>query len=349
MELVMETVGIQPLKTGQLILSTAGKKILSIPEPYTINMKFFNHQRFAELMYNYSQIAREPKITKDQEPLKNMIALLEKFRHHDEFYTLFNIKEQQLTWNFAMDTFMGHNIDTDDNKKKTAFYQSLIHPFVADWANIYMAGMYKCLLEQKFKNVDYLQFRYVVNLPMIKSNGTYMLVKQISMPFEFDTNGLMISHINSCFIIDKYKGEPLKPRIFHLGKRMKEEEQVLFQECLDFIVLDKKKNTLSHDLAKMANLILEIPGNNKGNLAKELHRKKGGTPEAKPDYKAVNRVRDKLAPLFKYDETLYTKEECHEFDKSIPDLNDPWTITHFAHDSRVLRILELLRNSHTSL
>ena len=310
-------------------------------------MPLINYQKIKELMVTYSSTVGDPIVSLHEGKLKKMIYLLMRFRHHDEFYTVYNLKELGLTWDFAMDTYLGYDL-TKDNYKDVSFYMGLIHPFVVEWATLYMAGMYKCLLENKFDSVDYLSFRYVINLPMRKANGTYMLVKQISMPFEFDNNGLMISHINSNFIVDKYKGEPLKPRLFHLGKRLREHEEILFKECLEFTNLIKQ-NCLSKELNNAAKLILEIPEKDKGNLPKELLSKinKVRPNEKKINldtvYKTLERIKNNLVPVFEVDKNFYDKEKVSELQSYMPDLTDHWTLIKFAHESRVLNILNLIK------
>lgn len=301
-------------------------------------MNILNYPKFISLMNNYSATAEDPIISKNEKPLKNMLTRLERLSHHDEFYTLYNLKDQKLTWCFGMDTYMGYTHRTK-GMEKTEFYLGLIHPFIAEWATLFIAGMYSGLLHKKFKNVDYLAFRYIVHLPMRKKNGKYMLVKQISMPFEFDSNGRMISHISSHFIIDKYKGEPLKPRIFYQGKRMLENEKILFRECLEYVI-PENVHSLSPANSILAQLILQVPQKDKSNLAKKVWQVDIANEKAKPDHKALSRLKNELIPLFEYESSQYTKQQCKELDAWLPDFHDHWTLVKFAHESRSLQILE---------
>ena len=60
-------------------------------------------------------------------------------------------------------------------------------------------------------------------------------------------------------------------------------------------------------------------------------------------YKTLERIKNNLVPVFEVDKNFYDKEKVSELQSYMPDLTDHWTLIKFAHESRVLNILNLIK------
>lgn len=160
------------------------------------------------------------------EKLERLKEVLVSLRHHDEFYTILDMRNLELEWVFGFE----HSLGYDSNSRK--FYNSfeIIHPnhrklFILCGQIAYELFHLKDNLPQ-----EPLAGRYIINIPVEKSNGKFLWVKQMSMPLNTDKNGRMVRQLNSYMIIGRYEemALPLAPRIFNTdGSRLIELEQKL--------------------------------------------------------------------------------------------------------------------------
>lgn len=308
-------------------------------------MQIFNQNKFIDLLKQHSKMVNESDM--GWEDIGNrpgrMIELIKKFNHHDEFYTLYSIRENKVLWHWGFKTYMGYPMNSAQ-EMTIDFYIGLIHPFVRQWMNAFLAGTQKVIMENCLSRMDFLESRYCVNLPMKKANGTYMLIKQFTMPFTFDKNGILETYLNCHVVVDKYKGEPLKPRFFHGAKRNTGDEMLLKQEAAHFLKIPKE-NLLTPQLLETINIFKQATQIRKGILSKATAQsiiKKNNNEYLKKD--AINknrqRIKAKLLPLLELPNYNTKDKDELELLKWIPDFEDTYTLIDFMLESGIVDVLE---------
>lgn len=304
----------------------------------------FNKEKFFDLLAQNSMALTETACKWNEGRPGKMIDLIKKFNHHDEFYTLFSVKENRLLWHWGFDTYMGYPITTE-HELSIDFYIGLIHPFLREWMTAFLAGIQKTVMDKTLSNIEFLTTRYCINLPMRKANGNYMFIKQFSMPFTFDKNGIMESYLNCHIIVDKYKGEPLKPRIFHMEKRNKADEMLVKQAAAHFLNIPKA-NLLTPQLLSAIKIFKEATQNKKGILTKvsksKIARKNKNGENLKPE--TINRYRHRiktiLLPLLQIPNHNTKDKSELELLKWIPDFEETYTLIDFMLESGIVDVLE---------
>ena len=271
-------------------------------------------------------------------------VLIKELDHHDDFYTIVNLKLYQIVWDFNLEKHLGCKF----LNKEGLYLNKLVHPLLKEWHLIFAAGMYYGVFKKGLSNILNKKNRYVINIPVQKQNGKYMSVKQMSMPFQFDERGNMVSYINCFSIIEEYEGQPLNPRILHGNKKDRHENKSLIEFSTKFLKLPRKEN-LTPSLFKIIKEILTIKHYEKGRLNELIHL---GLKRNYPQDEVINlksigdynlRIKQKLLPLFNFDE-LYnfdyssTKKMNHLIN-CLPNLNDVYDLVHFAKGCGILDIL----------
>jgi hypothetical protein len=196
-------------------------------------MKLIDDISIESFLKKYSNILTEPSISTDFEKNKKVKEIFEWLNHYDEYYVIIDFKKLKISWQHGLSSHLGYANDENN----ILFLRNLIHPFVRDWHSIYMMSLLDETLD--FRNI--LKSRFIINIPIKKSNGTYVFVKQMTLPFELDTNGRIIKYLNVYTIVDQYNSQPLRPRFFEKRTRNYRIEEIL-------MILAIKKINLSTDL-----------------------------------------------------------------------------------------------------
>ena len=172
----------------------------------------------------------------------------------------------EIVWDFNLEKHLGCKL----LNREAVFINTLVHPLLREWHLIFAAGMFYGVFKKGLNNILNRKNRYVINIPIRKQNGKYMLVKQISMPFQFDACGNMVSYINCFSIIEEYKGQTLNPRILFGNKKDRHENKSLTEFGTKFLNLPRKEN-LTPSLFKIIKEILTINHHEKGRLNELIH------------------------------------------------------------------------------
>lgn len=298
-------------------------------------MNFFNYEKFDSLVKQYAKSISDPTESIDKGKPNEIIKILKRLKHHDEFYIAVDMRTQKPIWHFGIDTYLGYDKKQND-ELSFDFFTELIHPFVRQWAIAYIAGMYKCILENKLSELEFLKTRYVVNLPIRKSNGNYMLVKQIGMPFQFDRNGKMVSFLNSYFIVDKYKGEPLKPRLFSMEKPLKKDQELLMMETSFFLNIPPQ-NLLTIQEQKGINAFKKALRYDSDILAKVSDISAKSNQHTKLNTNAKSKISQRLKKRL---EPLIDIQEDKDFLRWLPNLKNTKTFVDFMIGCGIVDVLE---------
>lgn len=307
-------------------------------------MKYFDIDKFRNLFIEEGCKPGKPVEKIDSGKNGQLLQRITALDHHDDFYTIVDLRQYQIVWEFNLEKQLGCKLL--DNK--AGFINKMVHPLLREWHLIFAGGMFYGILNNALINKGNMKSRYVIHIPIRKQNGKYMLVKQISMPFQFDVHGSMVSYINCFSIIEEYKGQPLNPRILFGNKKDRHENRCLTEFSNKFLILSRKDN-LTPSLFRIIKEILRIKRYEKGRLNELIHlRLERKYPEEKiismksvADYNL--RIKQKLLPLFNFDE-IYTSGYSHSEEKNnlltcLPNLNDVYDLVHFAKGCGVLDIL----------
>ncbi|MTB50463.1 hypothetical protein [Lewinella sp. W8] len=142
--------------------------------------------------------------------VKKTLAEFEFRQTHDSFFLYFDVRQSRIKR-------VGSNL-----KKVLGIshldwegWMGLIHP---DFVSIYTEfgfAAYQASLKYA-KEIKETNASYSINLPLQRTfpDGTkeYWLVKQSAYPFEFDANGMMVSHLNTYTLISRFdQYTPMQP------------------------------------------------------------------------------------------------------------------------------------------
>lgn len=170
----------------------------------------------------------EPSKGISEESLNILKEGLEYLKHHDEFYTILDLRTLKYDWCFGLENALGYQ------EKGWTHYDFMcnIHD---DFRNMFLAfgvAAYQVLQERSSVLKIPLASRYIINLPMMKKNGTYNWVKMMALPLNRDSNGNMVTQLTSYTIVSRFVDVflPLAPRLFDQdGKRSRDLEKDIFQ------------------------------------------------------------------------------------------------------------------------
>jgi hypothetical protein len=184
----------------------------------------------------------------------DLLNTLTKLRHHDEYFNILDMRKMEVEWTFGLSSALGY---AEEEEKNWTLHQqhNLIHEtyyptFLA------LGFMMNQVLREKQVLLKALGQRYIINIPLRKKNGSYVWVKQMSVPLSLDKNGLMARQLNSYTIISGYAGVslPFLPRAFYAdGSRAKDVEKALFT-----MFVEKSLFKISPTQRRVAQAALEI-------------------------------------------------------------------------------------------
>lgn len=301
-------------------------------------MGIFNYEEFHGLINHYSALAEEPIESLKSGRHKQILDHITRLNQYDEFYILYSIKEKRAIWHYGLDSCLGYK-STDSYFDFFEFLTTMLHPFMREWVLAFIAGMYKFSFAKPIS--ESINTRYVMNLPIRNVNKSYVLVKQICMPFQSDKNGVIVSYLNKFIIVDKYKVEPLKPRLFNREVRMKELEKSIKQEAANFLIIPSK-NLPSEHLMTSAKIFKEATHHSSDILTKvtSLKISKKRKQEEKLSIDGINknrlRLKEKIVPLLNVPDD---KESL----KWVPNFNDTYTLIDFVIESGIAEALTYYR------
>lgn len=300
-------------------------------------------ERISLFLYNRSLRIGEHKVTLNEKHCKKLIDNLEWLRHHDEYYVIHDLKNSKITWHFGIEDCLGYEV-----KNFELFWgASLIHPFISEIYNVLALAAYRLMDEYK-DEMRALKTRYIINIPVRKATGNYVLVKQVSMPLQFDSEWNVTSYITTFSIGDGYRGVPLRPRVFHGTERKRDIELRLFEKAAEFLFVNpefqfKDKELEVLELCYQIYLENDID-NAKERIMEELEFGKGD----KSYYKIRGDINRKAKHLLKLDaDSLKIYQSCiiteyrnrSNIVSCLPEVNDTIDIARFLGKSGILDIL----------
>lgn len=188
--------------------------------------EYFEAMRLDNLVATTSLLG-DPIIEEWEDKFKEVITRL---KHYDEYYTILDLRKIEIEWCFGIETALGYDSSTWSLVKQ----HNLIHDdyYSMFWA---LAAFTMQTLFKMPRTSKSLGERYIINIPLKKSNGSYVWVKQMSMPLSLDSNNNMVRQLNTYTIINRFSGVslPHTPLMFEAnGQRAKDLEKSVFDEFI---------------------------------------------------------------------------------------------------------------------
>lgn len=294
---------------------------------------------------------------------KRIWNFLKWFGHHDEFYIEVNINKPAVTRTYGIEKWL-QQADIKDQPRSN--FTQYVHPFIRDWYEAFTEAALLVLLERTTH--EFLKSRFVINVPLQKGDGKVMLVKQITMPFGLDKDNKIVSFITACYIVDTYRGEPLKLTVHDGNKRVgmfnetnfsiEEKLQSLIQPCMNFtretrIVKNKGKDktvkypanlTVKH--FDVTNTIRQIKRRTKDfsteTIAEILNSRKNKALRSGSYTKYLNEIKSHVKWMFYYEEIHKQRHQDNVkyLLESMPKVKDSFPLIEFIDESGILDLLE---------
>lgn len=282
------------------------------------------NDEFPYLLYKLSQMIGEPTVALSEKPLCDILQSLENLNLPDQFYFLTDLKKGEITWSFGVQKCLGY----EDEIKSEAFFPSLVHPFIQNWYSAWAFPFYKEYEDYINLYQDTL-FKDSITLPIRKSNGDYITVKQNSISFQFDEKGRLVSHLNIFSVFNTYKGEPMQPKIFHDTGKPIDIEKRHKEAIVNYIDLTPKQE-FTKDEFKMLNRCYEIRNEqSRNNIIKEEFSLSEQTCG-----RILGIIKTKISSILHLDQS-YSSNDM----KYLPVFRDVYDAVVFIKESWILDIL----------
>ncbi len=157
-------------------------------------------------MSNFASLFIEPFAITESQHLEDVLQM-EKNIKNEYFFFVVNIAEGKVEHTHGAGKWLGYT-DTGFTFKK---YIYSIHP--AQYTTLSkIAGN---ILQTLFKNdyeIKYLTHRFISNTVLKHADGSYLVFKRISSPWQWDKNKKLSAYLNEFYLLGKFDGESFSPR-----------------------------------------------------------------------------------------------------------------------------------------
>ncbi len=181
------------------------------------------YQTNREYLQRRAQSIGEPVNTEEcQKKLKEIENQDQSLSHafNDSFYLLIDVRQIKITWQWNAD----RHIKTEKTNGKE-FSLSLwdtvkiIHESFTPFYLAFGHASYELLEDKSIRNrIHSLSHQYTIQFPILRRDGRYWWVKQLSIPFEMDADNHLVSHLNKYTIIGPYNSGSIHTPLIQFGK-----------------------------------------------------------------------------------------------------------------------------------
>lgn len=295
-----------------------------------MNIKKTINEEFPYLVQQTTHLVGESAIPIKTKSVEETLKHLEELNLPDQFYLVMDYKKGEVVWSHGFDTCLGYA----EKFTSEAFFPDKVHPFFEDWFSLFGYVFYKHF-KDLIRDYAFLNFRYVINLPVRKADGTYVYVRKITVTYEADEKGFIYSSISYFIIIDDYKGHSLHPRIFNgNNERWYEVEADIQAFAADWadIKPDQEFTEREFQILKKCYEIHREPS--RGSLLlKEFHL----SPQTRDRVLLV--IKNKINSLLNLNKKLYVNAPLSET-ACLPIFSDTYEAATFLKESWILDILD---------
>ncbi len=295
-----------------------------------MNIKKTINDEFTYLVQQTTLLVGESAIPIKAKPVEDILKHLEELNLPDHFYLVMDYKKGEVVWSHGFDRCLGYT----EKFTSEAFFPDKVHSFFQYWNSLLGYAFYK-----HFKNLirDYafLNFRYDINLPVRKANGTYVCVRKTNMTLETDEKGFIYSSISYFTIIDDYKGHSLHPRVFNgNNERWYEVEAEIQSFAADYADIKPEQEFTEREFQILKKCCEIHREPSRGSLLlTEFHL----SPQTRDRVLLV--IKNKINSLFLLDKKLYVNAPLSET-ACLPIFSDTYEAAIFLKESWILDILD---------
>lgn len=294
-----------------------------------MNIKKTINDEFPYLVHQTTQLVGESAMPLKAKSVEETLKHLEELNLPDQFYLVMDYKKGKITWSHGFNSCLGYA----EKFTSEAFFPNKVHPFIQDWFSMYGYVFYKHfkdLLEEHF----FINFRYVIDLPVRKADGTYVCVRKTNMTLEIDEKGFIRSSISHFIIIGDYKGQSLHTRVFKGNERWYSLEAAIQSFAADYADI-KPEHEFTEDEFSVLKKCYEIcQEQSRGSIIKDEFNL---SPQTRDRMLLI--IKNKIIGILNLDMKLYVNASSHET-ACLPIFKDTYDAAKFFKESWILDILD---------
>jgi hypothetical protein len=169
---------------------------------------------------------------------------LQQIDQPDQFYTLTDLQKQAITWTYGIGKWLGYP-EGDQTPLPVNFLSSFVPAYIRPWYQVLFDAATLVIADDP--DMSFLHHRFVISVPMKRSDNMDVLVRQFSRPCDYDLTGKAATFIHDYVIFGAYSGQPLRLELF----RAEEELARLFLTRVQKLILTCVKLRREHNLTPM--------------------------------------------------------------------------------------------------
>jgi len=164
------------------------------------------------------------------EKIERLKQALMSLRHYSEYYTIIDIRTQNFDWCFGLENVLGYNSGV------WTHYDSIkyIHD---DFRKLYLhiEEIYYNKMIYNLYSLSPMTSRYIINIPVMKNDGNFVWMKQLSIPLNLDFEGRTVKQLNTYIEVCKFDDTflPLGPIFFEHDRQGEYSEQKIINSIIN--------------------------------------------------------------------------------------------------------------------
>jgi hypothetical protein len=192
---------------------------------------------FQELERRYPQNAvYEKQIDLKTQELE--IESLKKTVKYEQFFFVVNLLDRKLEYVNGCSEWLGYSDETFSIMQ----YFKIIHPRHFASLSLSANSAFETANSNDF-SLKFMSQRVVLQVPLLHSNGSYLLTKRTLYPFQIDKSGKVLSYLNHFVVLKEYEEfDVLDIRVGNENKLGNTVEQKAVKKARDTGFLGKNKN-----------------------------------------------------------------------------------------------------------
>ena len=180
-----------------------------------MNIKKTINEAFPYLVQQTTLLVGESAVPIKGKSVEETLKHLGELNLPDQFCLVMDYKKGEIVWSYGFDSCLGYT----EKFTSEEFFPDKVHLFIQDWFSLFAYVFYAHFKELIKEYPSFLNFRYVIDLPVRKADGTYVCVRKTTMALEIDEKGFIRSSISHFTILGDYKGQSLQTRVFNGNER----------------------------------------------------------------------------------------------------------------------------------
>lgn len=191
-------------------------------------------QELRKVYWSLTHALKGPYLV-DQSTQDKELAALQQGVAYERFFFVLDLRDFSIKHATGICQWLGYRDEDfgieDFFRMTPAGHQAVVSAFNLALMKLLTSGILRC---------GFAQQRFIRQQPMQHRNGQLFLVKFISSPFQYDSEGRLVAYLNEGTILGPYRGEPLQPRLMDGHQPL----QTLYASQLQQEVMDMLTRTL---------------------------------------------------------------------------------------------------------